>query len=245
MQVTLTFSVDPTSTSPLAFQQALDWILRIDGASAAAAEKAPARAKAVQNGVTEHSAAIALEDAAVTVADPVQTQPAAGEAAPPGLEGPLPKPRKGPGGRPPSAATIAKRAAEAAAADATASEAPPPPASAPQIGNGAAVPGPGARPPGFPAPAASAAAHLLPQAPAMPPQSSAAETGFGGRVSESELRELITEANNYDASAVASLMRSAIWPDGSSKPRWFSVERVVPEHFDRLYKELLALAPVA
>jgi hypothetical protein len=54
-----------------------------------------------------------------------------------------------------------------------------------------------------------------------------------------DLRACIVESNSHDPKRAFNILRAATWADGSPKEKWFRVESVPPEHWDRLVKEIV------
>lgn len=245
MQITLTLDISPT-TSPIAVHQLLDWAHRINtgqtGDSIPAPKAnggAPTKAQVLFNQLVETQQVIpplapvgeieAEEDGEEV------SQPTVG-AVPPGVETPKRK-----GGRP-SKAMLEERARLAAEEAVKVNPALVPQQTvAPQPGNGAAPlgMGNGPRPPGMTA----VAPQITPQPPAMPAQSDDDGGYSNGLVTKTDLLDVFQRAWNHNHKGVFPLMRSPTWSDGTSKPMFLSIERVVPEFYDRLYSELEALLP--
>lgn len=246
----ITFEFDSTKNSPIAIQQLIDWGIRLEAGSTGENVSAPKVASAVSPKTqTERELFNKLVDGATgkPVEEPVgevisdeqengqiAEQPAAG-ALPPGVEAPS----KRRGGRPSKADIAAREAAAAAAA--------PNPAmpSTQPVANGAVPPGVGgggARPPGVgsPPPPPPQSQVAQPQVAAMPPQ----EGYSSGMVSKEDLRAIHAEASAHDTKGVFAMMMSDTWPDQTNKPKWFSIDRVVPQYYDQLFAELNAFLPM-
>lgn len=239
-RLTISFSVPRTAVASIAFQQAMDWLSRIGDTdpvahvSNDAQPTAPVHLTLAQIEALSPkpvaAAEIKTEEAVVGTPELPQTAPI-GAALPPGMDGPA---KRNKGGRPKSAATLAKEAAEAAGQPAAAA------AAHTAAGNGAALPPgmtSGARPPGVGLPAQP---QVQVQQPAMPPQ----PEFTGGVVSKADLTECFNEAQAHDPKGVHAVMMARTWPGTTEpKPPMFTPVNVAPEYIDRLYRELAALIP--
>lgn len=265
-QISFTVNLSPR-TSPIAIQQLLDWVTRINngetgdsipdpkanGGSSWTAENAAKASSPKERALfkqildTQQVSPAPVGEIEVDEEDGEEvsqptTQPAS--ALPPGVDGPAPK-RKG--GRP-SKAVLEERARLAAeeAAKVNPALVPQQQQAAPQPGNGAALPpgvGGGFRPPGvgggFRPPGVDVAMPQQPAMPAMPPQ----EEYSDGVVTKEDLRSCYAQAVGHDPKGVHTLMRAQVWSDHVGKPQWFTIENVQPIHYDRLYSELGSLIP--